>query len=260
MENKLLSRPTLLFTSMLMAGFVALTFIPFDLLVSRDELGRHMQKVIVFLLVIAICLWLARKMDVWGEGGFSLSRVSNPWMLGMPLLFPGMLYLENISNGCYFRNEYWWAMMVFLILRGMMEEVMFRGLLQGYLVRKFPLHSRFRIILFTTIAFALLHFVAIRVTHVLAVVPQVIYAFFVGLLFGAVQLRVRNVWLLGVVHGLLNLMSKSCSEPTGGPGSWGEYFGSLLVITLAFSPALLISWLIIKASPEQKKIKSGSAG
>jgi membrane protease YdiL (CAAX protease family) len=254
MEKKLVGIPSIVFAIAIIFLFAGLTFLPVNWFKGGliQEIARESQVAMVCLIVILLDILIAKRFKLWSEGGFVAKHVTSAWMLLIPFVFPGVLYFGHIADGCFMQSSHWPYLAGFLILRGIMEEVMFRGVIQGYLVKNYPKASIYKIVLFSSVAFALTHLIAIRAHHVLGVVPQVIYAFFGGLIFGALQVRVKNVWLVGVVHGLVNIMSTSCEvEQSGNISSWGEYFANLAGLALIFSPAVLVFWLLVKSSPEQ---------
>ena len=73
-----------------------------------------------------------------------------------------------------------------------------------------------------------------------------------GLFFGALLIKTNNVWLLGIVHGVLNTFSYRCEEMQDNYLSKID-IGSLLGMLLMFSPVLIIYWLLMitnKPKPE----------
>jgi membrane protease YdiL (CAAX protease family) len=130
----------------------------------------------------------------------------------------------------------------------MMEEVLFRGVIQGYLFKNFTRATPYSISLITSVLFALLHFTALTDTTFAYAFNQVVYAFFGGMIFSAVVFRTRNVWLAGVIHGILNLMSRSCTPVTvtEEPFSWGGYLVNLGTLILVLSPILVLSWILLR--------------
>ncbi len=125
-----------------------------------------------------------------------------------------------------------------------MEEVVFRGVIQGYLSKQNPHRLLHKTILITALFFALIHFINIQHGGIQNVLLQVIYAFYMGLYFGALMVRINNVWLLGIAHGILNMFSVRCEEMQGNYLSKID-IGSLLGMLLIFSPVLIIYWLLM---------------
>jgi membrane protease YdiL (CAAX protease family) len=157
-----------------------LALIPFDKvyrLFLSGEVSGHLKIVTVCLLVMIGSYQIAKRLHYLPEAGFREHRRYNYWMLGLPLLFPGILYLANIRNGCMLQPGSVLIPLV-VISRGLMEEVLFRGVIQGFLTKNYPSVSSFRICLVSAGIFALAHFIALRVISFPFVLNQVIYAFF----------------------------------------------------------------------------------
>ncbi|MBK9569425.1 MAG: CPBP family intramembrane metalloprotease [Chitinophagaceae bacterium] len=105
--------------------------------------------------------------------------------------------------------------------------------------------------------FAVCHLTNLEYTVSYNVIIQVIYAFFMGLLFSALLIRTNNVWLLGLVHGLLNSIVTGCEtnnhlmSGTGTTSTFFEYVIQMLGVTLIFSPMLFVYWMLIKTIPKK---------
>lgn len=200
--------------------------------------------VLTILYVIVI-----KKAGLMTFGGFLKHFKINYWMLLIPLLFPGIWAYKSFSFSC---NDLPVIVLLFTtLLQGLWEEINFRGIIQGYLLKSAKKPSYHSIFLFTATLFALGHFINLRSQHPMNVINQVIYAFLTGLMFSAIQLHINNTWLLGIVHGLLNFFFKSCNpyptppEETTEPLFW-DYVSQAALIFLIFSPMLIIYWLLMK--------------
>jgi uncharacterized protein len=200
--------------------------------------------IILGITIILVCVLIAKRKKVLISGGFLRPIKKNYWMLLLPLFFPGLVFVVNLNFGCHKGNLALGITILTYLVRGLMEEVVFRGVIQGYLRKQYPDKSLHKIILITAILFALIHIVNIRHSGIQNVLLQIIYAFYMGLFFGALMVRINNVWLLGIAHGVLNTFSFRCVEMEG------EYLskidiGSLLGMLLMFSPVLIIYWLLM---------------
>jgi len=213
--------------------------------------AEDLRYIITGVVIILACVLIARSQIILISGGFIRPIKKNYWMLILPLLFPGLLLVANFNVSCY---NGWMAIgiAIFAILiRGLMEEVVFRGVIQGYLSKQYPGKSLHKIIFVTAAFFALVHFTNIQYSGIQNVLLQVIYAFYMGLFFGALMIKVNNVWLLGMAHGVINFFSARCEEmQTGGQEMQNHLLtkidiGSLLGMLLMFSPVLIIYWLLM---------------
>ena len=195
-------------------------------------------------IIILTCLLIVRSKKILISSGFLGPIKKNYWMLLLPLFFPGLVFIVNLNFGCHKGSLALGIAILTYLVRGLMEEVVFRGVIQGHLRKQYPDKSLHKVILITAILFALIHFVNIRHAGIQNVLLQVIAAFYMGLFFGALMVRINNVWLLGIVHGVLNTFSIRCGEMQGDYLSKID-IGSLLGMLLMFSPVLIIYWLLM---------------
>ena len=206
--------------------------------------AEDVRYIITGTIIILVCVLIARSKKILIPGGFLKPIKKNYWMLLLPLLFPGLVFVVNLDLGCHKGNLAVGIAILTFLIRGLMEEVVFRGVIQGYLIRQNPGKPLHKVILITAIFFALIHFINIRHSGIQNVLLQIIYAFYMGLFFGALMVRVNNVWLLGLVHGVLNMFSVRCGETQDNYLSKID-IGSLLGMLLMFSPVLIIYWLLM---------------
>ena len=252
MQKTLAHRTNWIFVLITLAAWFLLTRIPLQKpleTIFDENNAKQFRYLVISLLVIITCTIGAARLNILKEGGFRGHQTRNYWMYLLPLLVPGLYLLRNLQScSDQLWSSAWLSLALVTMIRAIMEEVLCRGFIQGYLEKYNPKPSRMKLILFSSIVFALLHFLGLKEYHFLSVLVQVIYAFFVGMLFGALLLRTRNVWLLGIIHGLLNIFSKSCNASADNEtvGSMGEYLASLGGIVLMFSPMLFFAWLLVK--------------
>lgn len=206
--------------------------------------ARDIRYIIIGTTIILACVLVARSKKILISGGFLGPVKKNYWMLFLPLLFPGLVFIVNLNFGCYNADLALGIAILAVLVRGLMEEVIFRGVIQGYLRKQHPGQSLHRIIFITAVFFALVHFTNIQFSGIQNVLLQVIYAFYMGLFFGALMIRINNVWLLGIVHGVLNTFSIRCVETQDNYLSKID-IGGLLGMLLMFSPILIIYWLLM---------------
>ena len=200
--------------------------------------------IITGITIILVFVLIGRSKKILISGGFFKPIKKNYLILFLPLFFPGLVFIVNLDLGCHKGSLALGITILFLLTRGLMEEVVFRGVIQGYLRKQYPDKPLHKVIFITAILFALIHIVNIRHSGIQNVLLQIIYAFYMGLFFGALLIKTNNVWLLGIVHGVLNTFSVRCVEMQD------EYLskidiGTLLGMLLMFSPVLIIYWLLM---------------
>jgi hypothetical protein len=89
----------------------------------------------------------------------------------------------------------------------------------------------------------------------------VIGAFFLGVLLSALQLKVGNLWVLGLIHGLINvvfgwdeMLGRGTAERT--ISGTGQVVKAIILYIVLFLPLLFIARAIVKSV--QKKLRSAS--
>lgn len=241
------------------AGLILISKIPFSLLFDTQQLYPYSKdlKALLIGFIIFYAYWkVTIKYKFFNPGKHPNCQRNNYWMFLIPLVFPGLLLASKFNIQCYteFLSTVFFLLAIYA--RAFVEEIVFRGFIQGYLTNQYPEKSHHQICLVTSIFFALIHFNNVQYNELSGVINQVIYAFYMGLLFSAILIRTKNIWLLGTVHGTLNFITSSCSTKNvitnvnPMQGSIAEYFTQSLGIVLLFSPILLIYWLLLKSNPK----------
>jgi membrane protease YdiL (CAAX protease family) len=219
------------------------------------ELGVHdreLKKIIGGLLIIVPCIVFAKKREIVSAGGFIRPNARNFWMLLIPLLFPGLLFITGIELTCLDDIGFLTVTLAATFISALMEEVLFRGVIQGYLIFNSPLISPQRVCLITATFFSLAHLINLQYYELAGVLQQSVYAFYIGLLFSALLYRTNSVWMLGLAHGIVNFFSFRCDYtrivPDGDQSSLIESSDLLSIVfaVILFSPILLIYWLLLK--------------
>ena len=93
---------------------------------------------------------------------------------------------------------------------GLFEEVLFRGLILKLLHKKMGQTKKGMsyVCILSSVIFGVAHFVNLIHADALPVVSQVIYATATGILFAALYLRTKTLWVPILLHGLVNLSSQ----------------------------------------------------
>lgn len=242
--------------------------IPFQLFLERMGLGTSSEKIkaVVFnILIIVACVLIAKWKNVLKEGGFVKPVIRNSWMVCIPLIYPGITFVNELNLGCL--NAFLPALLSVLLIftAGLMEEVLFRGVIQGYIASRYSGKSPGNICLISALLFAIVHLTNLQYSDLDGVLQQVVYAFIMGLLFGILLIRTKSIWLLGFVHGAVNFLSYRCSDDVvvgqnNGPVSYqitlsdlGNIAGEIFVL----SPIILIYWLLLRTmKPNTAPVKS----
>jgi len=206
----------------------------------------------VILIIVVIC-YLASHWELLRIGGFwrSGTRMRNLWMLIIPLLFPGLLLFKTENISCLGPDLLSFAYVMYKILAGTFEETLFRGLIMGHLRTRYSGKSIHFHAVVSAVLFSLVHLFNLENAPLISVLPQLVYAFFMGLVFAALMFRVGNVWLVGFTHGVLNLLTlnycgslKKLNILTEGQTT-GDIASSVLGFLFLCLPMLIIYYFLV---------------
>ena len=247
-----MSKKVILNGFLIATAFFIIISLPLRLAYQSLELGQYSRTtdiIIKFTIVFLLAFWFIKKHQLAVWGGFRSPNISSYWLLLLPFVFPGMLTYSKINSECL-NALFLTALPAFVF--GLVEEIVFRGVIQGYLVKNKADWSYHRVVIYTALLFSLGHLINLRNDHIYSVLNQLVYAFYMGLLFSALQLRVNNVWLLGIAHGLINFLFKGCGtseelylEETP---VFLDYLESIGMFILLFSPIFLFYWILMKGA------------
>lgn len=167
------------------------------------------------LFGFCICLYLIRKLDYTDVLKFGTSSGLKVIYLVWPavlLVFFNMPY-DLILSGKYSADV---SLILPLILRftgtGLIEEGFFRGLILAVLLSVWGINKKgiYRSVIVSSILFGLVH-----LTNLLNIlkgkdvmietISQVFYATFLGILFAAIYLRTKNLWIPVIIHALFDI-------------------------------------------------------
>lgn len=155
--------------------------------------------IIVLLIATAIPIGVIWWLGWWRDAGFvttthHVPALVVPFLLIFPvLLFYGTVEIEARLIG---------FILVIFFLTALSEEVMSRGLL----VRVFLPKGKWQAVLIPAVLFGVVHVTQLFQGMALtANLLQILNATIFGMLYGAVRLRVNNIWPLIVIHMLFDV-------------------------------------------------------
>ena len=227
--NKQLQQPFLVI-ALFLIGFLILDFFEKIVLGSMavDNVINISSKYLVIsgfnILYAAISYWLIKKyklIDLAGLGKYPLKN----WYL---LLFPLYIVLINLPDpgevdfGSISTLNYIVAI-VWVLSIGFSEEYMLRGFIQSILLKFFS-NSKTKVVLSVVGAamiFGVLHLVKFD-KGIYGEISQVLYATFIGTMFGALLLRTHRIWPLILLHALIDLS-----------GNFGKFQSSETLVNLS---------------------------
>lgn len=249
------------------AGFVTATKVPVEVLFRETVLSAYAEELKVVIWGSLLIFLLTRLMKVFeikmDPGRRKWKRY---WVFIFPFLYPGVLAASNFNGGCPIHVRSFLLLAFCFVIKGIFEELLFRGFVIGYLMQGNKRGSVGAPVFICSGLFAVSHLVSLGSENPGAVIQQVIYAFFMGLMFGALFLYTCNIWLLGWVHGLFNLLFSICHEGGGKAGmparedSLGGFMLHLLMTVIIISPTLFFYFFLVKRiSREMKNADHGKS-
>lgn len=244
-----------MFYILLLAGCIALGKLVKLLAMGLGDIHEvpfnHYVSISISVLIIAGCGILAKQSGLWHIGGFRGGKSANYWMLFLPLIFPGLLMFKIKNYNCIEPSLIYFSFMLYKLLAATVEETLFRGVILGHLQKHYAGRSAHFYCIISATFFSLIHLTNLQSAPLLSVLPQLVYAFIMGLFLAALMLRIQNVWLLGITHGILNTMTvnvcKEILQTRSGQdtGTSGNTLMAVLGILLYLLPVLVMYMLLL---------------
>jgi len=225
------------------------------------ELKIGMPIFTAYQIVIAVIgIFFMRKLQVLDEGDFKFKNVGKGLVLGwLVYILMAIVVLTSFSN----RSEYFikpeplflLTVVLFPFSTGLLEEVIFRGLLLKILLRKTGNTKKGIISAFIISAtfFAAVHSVHLFWTTPIEVTADLIFAMAGGMLLGAVYLRTKTLVAPILLHGLLNLSGiifTAFTSPDYTPA--GATFDDVIIMLIVAVPLIITAFVLLrKVKPEE---------
>jgi len=157
-------------------------------------------RVVVVLIITVVSLYFIWWLGWWEDSGL-VSTTKNVYALTIPLvlMFFPLVFYGTVTLEAQRAN----FLLLAVLLTGISEEAIFRGLF----VRAFLPRGKWQALLIPAVLFAAAHFtqslggLMTLGDNLLQITDALIY----GILYGAVRLRVNNIWPLIVLHALGDL-------------------------------------------------------
>lgn len=201
---------TAVFTFTIVAIFLLVLKIPVREFLDNylpEETARNVDRLVEGTIIIVAGVAAIRGLGLKKIAGIALFRIKKPWLLLLPVIYPLSLSLPGILGADLSRAIVSSLLLAFAaaLSKGLAEEVAIRGLLQSYLVDKYRERwSVYKIVHLQAAVFALMHVVSLVRYSYVDVINQVMFAFYWGVLAGALVMHVRNVIVVGLLHGIMN--------------------------------------------------------
>ena len=220
-----IAKHPVMFSILLMAGAIALTFIPITALftgfmdeTAADFLAGFLEQTGVSILLIV----LMHQLGMLNKAGFS-GKIEKIW-----LIWPGILFLLFNANGwisgeIVIDQNYPIRIILYMLLylsTGLFEELLCRGLVLNVMMEKWGMTKNgcYLAVLLSSILFGCFHFVHFFLGHMsfIAAMAQVVYSMFIGVFMCAIFIRNKSIYPAIILHGLIDIVGDLRTIAVGG--------------------------------------------
>lgn len=233
--------------------FLIIMKIPFDLALEKffaPERAYYIKKALFASIIILYSIVLIRRYRFQYITGLVNPGTSFFYIYFLPL------YIGLLTNFSNFKNLGSLDIIIPFIavtLHAFAEELTFRGIILPTLIEnnKHSIKGIKKSIIISALIFGGAHFISLFRYDLISVVCQVIYATIFGLFFSVLLLKGHNIYFLGLIHGIVNFISRInsigvknyTSENLSADGS-GIF--SIVAIFVIFAPLLIVAIYMLK--------------
>ena len=226
------------------------------------QLSKEIGGIIHGIFRISLCIFLLQKLSLLSQVNFHPVKVSSPQYLLIPFVFPMVLALPsilNIHSSDLLIDSLWISCLAFLLM-AMAEEVLMRGIVLSLLLKKFGTGSFMKSVLISAALFSLMHLINLYRWNFINVLIQMIVAFYFGVFFGALMLKTKNLFYLGLIHGLVNIffnLDAILRKPstTKYVDTWQDILKAILTTAIILCPLFIIGLIIVRKMQKAVKMK-----
>ena len=209
------SRPTLnqiiTFISFIAIILISNNFIKNYLLENNiNDYNIHLTFKILSNCVLGLVSFLvAKNLDLFQLGGLSNVKPKKLWLVIFPLVFLvllNVLFLDTIPS---FSALNLILLAIYCISIGISEELSIRSVLLPLISNLFGKNkkAKIRAIFISSLIFGLLHLIKFD-KGFYGEISQVLFATFIGVMFGATILVVKRVYPLIIIHAVIDFVAK----------------------------------------------------
>lgn len=160
------------------------------------------------LILILLLIFVAKKLILNHLFKFTSSSFIKGIIKGWYIIFLAIILLI-LGFGNIISNSFAFKTVIFIIISnlvvGVFEELLCRDVLFNKLLKYY---NPYKAAILSSIFFAFAHIVNYySTTSHIAVTAQIIYAFFMGVLFAAIYYFTQNIWSVMFLHGFIDLVS-----------------------------------------------------
>ena len=256
MQAKTLThRRPLVFGLAVTLGFILLVVISSVIVGAQwagDTLEWYIGSAIGRLVSIVILFGILLRLGWLHSAGFARPGDWKSWLLSLICL----VYSIAVSMAAFTGNFNFVVpdpalagfASLFIMSHAFLEEVAFRGLVMHSLVRAWSSASRGNLKsgLISAVFFGGMHLFYILGEPLPVVLPRMLVAFLLGIIFAALVLRGRSIYPAAFFHGVLNLagyLNLTSNAAVGTPSAW-------LLLCLLLLPLSLYGWYLLRDIPQ----------
>ncbi len=175
-----------------------------------DDYNIHLTfKIISNCILGAVSFLVAKKLDLFFIGGLSKIKPQKIWLSIFPLLFLVLLnglFLDAIPNSTTLN---FLLLAIYCLSIGFSEELSIRSVLLPLIVNYFgnDRKAQVKAVLISAFIFGLLHLIKFD-KGLYGEISQVIFATFIGVMFGAILLVIKRIYPLIIIHAIIDFVAK----------------------------------------------------
>ena len=215
------------------------------------------------LILAAIGILFMRKLQVLDEGDFKFKSIGKGLLLGwiVFVLMAIMVFTSFVNLSEYFIKPeplFLLTVILFPFSTGLLEEVVFRGLVLKVLLRKTGGTKKgiIKAFIISAVFFGVVHSIHLFWTTPLDVLFSVTFAMAGGMLLGAVYLRTKTLIVPILLHSLLNLSGGIFDAFTSSEYTATQItLADVILFTLIGTLPIIITALVLL-----RKVKPGGIG
>lgn len=169
---------------------------------------------IVSLVLVGIYLKVTNRLSVvhtskpqpkillWSIIGLGLLLLSNSFISQILALFDVSIGANaGIENPSGNPTYYLYLIPIMMVLVGPIEEIVFRGIVQGSFRENFSLHTS---VIVTSITFGLIHTPSVQAEGYLPIISYIFITGVLGLILGYIYERTEDITVPCLIHGMYN--------------------------------------------------------
>lgn len=241
----------LLFIAVLLAVLATREYITDQLFVKGNEsyVTHTLVKIIANVILIVISVFFIKKNRLYTIAGMKDTKLRNWYLLLFPILFLvalNVILLDNVKLHILLPNLA--ILAVYCISIGFAEELSIRGFLQSHLIQYFNNTKKNSIIsvFLASLFFGVLHLFSFD-KGFFGEISQVLFATFIGVMFGVLLVVTKRIYPLILVHILVDFVAKldTAGLPVKAKIHSVMSLENAFVITVLTLPCLLYAILLM---------------